>query len=146
MLAWLNKDAIVFLSSSYLVTLLGSLTQLHKSLLFSFVLIRRHVSCGFYVQFVAWAFFNQMIQVGLSLEVWLGFSFSKKNMSLIELSQQRLMLPMIIMWQFCLSILFFTNTRRHNNASGFICIKNMGVIVSTGKAEMSLIPNSMMRS
>ena len=53
------------------------------------------------------------------------------------------MLPMIIMGQFGLFILFFINTRRHNNASVFIPVKNMKVIVSTGKAEMRLIPNSM---
>lgn len=53
------------------------------------------------------------------------------------------MQPMIIMGQFGLFILFFINTRRHNNASVFIPVKNMKVIVSTGKAEMRLIPNSM---
>ena len=73
------------------------------------------------------------------------FLFFLQNIVLAELLQQSLMLPMIIMWQFSLSVRFLFNTRRHNNASGFISMKNIWVIVSTGKAEMSLIPNSMMK-
>lgn len=89
-----------------------------------------------------------MIQFRFSSEVWLGFDLKKNNPKhssngVIAAGPDAAhdnnvtILP--------LDSFFFTNTRRHNNASGFICMKNMGVIVSTGKAEMSLIPNSMMK-
>lgn len=42
-------------------------------------------------------------------------------------------------------IIFFTNTRRHNNVSWCISIENMKVIESTGNAEMSFILYSAMR-
>lgn len=141
-MARLNKDAAVYLLSSHLATLLESLTQLHKSPpLFSVdplthqlrILWPFHSLCGYF-----------SIQIWILIRGLARLWFLLKKTVLIELLQQGLMLHMIIMWQFCISILSFTNTRRHNNASGFICIKNMGVIVSTGKAEMSLIPNSMM--
>lgn len=86
------------------------------------------------------AFFNQTIQLwfGFLSEVWLGIDFSK-NMALIELLQQSLMTSVIIMWQFCLVIIYFSNTRRYNNVSWYISIEAVKVIVSTGNAEMKHI-------